>query len=279
MTVAADAHIHPLAVIDPGATVGSGCRIGPFCTVGPEVVLGANVELVSHVSVMGATTVGEGCRVFPGTVLGAEPQNLKHRGGRTTLSIGRNCVLREGVTVHRGTDVSRGATTIGNNCYIMAYSHVAHDCAVGNNVTMANGATLGGHCEIGDNVTIGGLTAVHQFVRVGERAFLGGCSAVVGDVIPFGIAAGNRAKLRGFNIIGMRRAGMAKSEIHRMREAYRAIFDPARPMAQNLEAVAGEYLDSPNVRMIVEFLRSRGKRQFTVPPLVDSGDDEQDEGI
>lgn len=279
MTIAADAFIHPMAVVEPGATIGSGCRIGPFCSVGPEAVLGQNVELVSHVSILGATTVGEGCRVFPGAVLGADPQNLKHRGGHSTLSVGRNCVIREGVTLHRGTDVSRGATTIGDDCYIMAYSHVAHDCAVGNNVTMANGATLGGHCEIGDRVTIGGLTAVHQFVRVGDRAFLGGCSAVIGDVIPFGIAAGNRAKLRGFNIIGMRRAGMEKAEIHRMRAAYRAIFDPARPMAENLAIVAGEHSDSANVRMIVDFLSSRGKRQFTVPPLVDGSDDEPDEGI
>ncbi len=277
MTIAADPQIHPLAVVEPGATIGAGCKVGPFCTVGPEVVLEKNVELISHVSIMGATTVGEGCRIFPGAVLGADPQNLKHRGGRSTLSVGRNCVIREAVTLHRGTDVSRGATAIGDDCYFMAYSHVAHDCVVGNNVTMANGATLGGHCEIGDRVSIGGLTAVHQFVRIGERAFVGGGSAVVGDIIPYAIAVGNRAKLRGFNIIGLRRAGMDKAEIHRMRAAYRAIFNPARPVAENLEAAARDYSDSPSVRAILDFMSSRGKRHFTVPPLANGGDDGQDE--
>lgn len=279
MTIAADANIHPLAVVEPGATVGPGCRIGPFCTVGPEVVLGANVELISHVSVMGVTTVGDGCRVSPGAVLGDDPQNVKHRGGRSTLTIGRNCVIRECVTLHRGTDVSRAATTIGDNCYLMAYSHVAHDCVVGDNVTMANGATLGGHCEVGERVSIGGLTAVHQFVRIGEKAFIGGGSAVVGDVIPYAIAVGNRAKLRGFNIIGMRRSGIGKAEIHRARAAYRVIFDPARPVAENLEIAARDYADSPIVQAILDFMSSRGKRHFTVPPLRDGRDDGQDDEI
>src|SRR5690606_33673213 len=152
-----------------------------------------------------ATTVGEGTRIFPGAVLGADPQNLKHRGGRSTLTVGRNCVIREGVTLHRGTDVSRRATTIGDDCYIMAYSHVAHDCVVGNNVTMSNGTTLAGNCEIGDRVTIGGLSAVYQFVHFGVRAFVGVCSAVVGDVNPYASAAGNRAKLRGFKFCALRR--------------------------------------------------------------------------
>lgn len=276
MTVLADAHIHPLAVVEPGATLGSGCRIGPFCTVGPEVVLGANVELISHVAVMGTTTVGEGCRVFPGAVLGAEPQNLKHRGGHSTLTIGRNCVIREGVTLHRGTDVSRGATTIGDNCYIMAYSHVAHDCAVGNNVTMANGATLAGHCEVGDNVTIGGLTAVHQFARIGNNAFLSGCSAIPGDVIPFGLARGNLAKLRGLNVVGMRRSGMSREEIRQARRAYLAVFDRSRTVNENLEIVRRDFADSPIAVRLVEFLSARGKRYFVTPPLDGASDDDDD---
>lgn len=279
MTIAEDAVIHPLAAVEPGATIGAGTRIGPFCTVSEKAVIGAGVELISHVAVMGATTIGDGCRIFPGAALGADPQNLKHKGGPSTLTIGRNCTIHEGVTLHRGTDVSRGATTIGDDCYLMAYSHVAHDCSVGNKVTMANGATLGGHCEIGNGVTIGGLTAVHQFVRVGDRAFIGGCSAVVGDVIPYAMAAGNRAKLRGFNIIGMRRSGIDRATIHAMRQAYRLIFDPARPIAENLADAAKEFAGSAEVMSIVEFMSSRGKRSFTVPPLRGNADDGQDDEI
>jgi UDP-N-acetylglucosamine acyltransferase len=270
--------IHPSSVIEPGAEIGTGVRIGPFCHISADAVLGDNVELIGHVSVLNATTIGAGTKVYPMTTLGAPPQNNKHKGGRTTLTIGRNCTIRENVTMHTGTDTSRGATVIGDNGNFLAYAHIAHDCIVGSNCTFANGATLGGHCEIGDNVNIGGLTAVHQFVRVGDNAFLGGCSAVVGDVIPYGIAVGNRAKLRGFNIIGMKRSGMARSEIQTMRRAYRLIFDPAHPVAENVEKAKVEFSDSPVVMKIIDFISTRDKRYYTVPPLKggggDAGDDE-----
>lgn len=273
MLMTADAVIHPLAVVEPGAEIGSGVRIGPFCHVGPDVVLGDNVELVSHVVVTGATTLGPGTRVFPQATLGGLPQNLKHKGGRTTLVIGKNTIIREGVTMHVGSDTSTGATTVGDNGFFMAYVHVAHDCVIGNNVTMANNATLAGHCEIGDNVTIGGLTAVHQFARIGNNAFLGGCSAVPGDVIPFGLAFGNLAKLRGLNVVGMRRAGLAKSDVHQVRKGYQAIFDRARPIDENLECVKAEFAGSALVMNIVAFLSGRGKRYFVTPALDDAGDD------
>ena len=202
--------IHPSSVVEEGAQIGQGVRIGPFCHVGADAVIGDRVELVSHVSVMGATTIGASTKVYPMAILGGPPQNTKHKGGRTTLVIGENCTIREGVTMHLGTDSSRGETTIGDNGNFLAYAHIAHDCVVGNNATFANGATLGGHCEIGNNVYIGGLTAVHQFVRVGDNAFLGGCSAIVGDVIPYAIAVGNRASLRGLNIIGLKRSGLPR---------------------------------------------------------------------
>lgn len=270
--------IHPSSVVEPGAEIGAGVRIGPFCHVSADAVLGDGVELVGHVSILNATTVGAGTRVYPMAVLGAPPQNAKHKGGRTTLVIGANCMIRENVTMHVGTDTSRGTTVIGDNGNFLAYAHIGHDCIVGRNVTFANGATLGGHCEIGDNVNIGGLTAVHQFVRVGDNAFLGGCSAIVGDVIPYGIAVGNRAKLRGFNIIGMRRSGMPRSEIQTMRSAYRMIFDPARPVVENVEKAKAEFSGSPTVMKIVDFISTRDKRYYTVPPLKggggDAGDDE-----
>lgn len=276
--MALSAHVHPMAVIEDGAVLGEGVRVGPFCWIGPDVELRSNVDLVSHVVVQGATTLGEGCKVFPHAALGLEPQNLKHKGGKTTLTIGKNTIIRESVTIHTGSDSSRGATLVGDNCFIMAYAHIAHDCIVGNNVTMANSAALAGHCEIGDNVTIGGLTAVLQFVRVGNNAFLAGMSAISGDVIPFGMAQGNLADLRGLNVIGMRRSGMSRQEIQAVRAAYRVIFDRSTPMAQNIERARQEFSNSPLAMQLVEFLTARGKRYFVTPPVVggsDVGDDDE----
>ncbi len=272
----AETFIHPAAVVEQGAQVGQGARIGPFCHVGPDVVIGDNVELTSHVSVMNATTIGEGTKISPHAALGGPPQDAKHKGSVTRLEIGRNCTIRECVTMHAGSDSATGVTTVGDGGFFLAYSHVAHDCIVGSNVTLTNNATLGGHCEIGDHVIVGGLTGVHQFVRVGRRAFLGGCSAVMGDVIPFGMVVGNRARLHGFNIVGMRRSGIPRSEILRLREAYRRIFDPAHPVAVNLKKAAVEFADAPDVMEIITFMTDRGKRYYCVPPYMEaeaSGDD------
>ena len=259
--------IHPAAIVEPGAELGVGVRIGPFCHVGGDAVLGDRVELVSQVSILGATTLGEGCTVHPMAVLGAPPQNSKHKGGRTTLVVGRNCTIREGVTMHRGTDTSRGETTVGDNGNFLAYVHIAHDCVVGDNVTMANVATLGGHCEVGDFVNIGGLSAVHQMTRIGHHAFIGGASIIVADLIPYGMAVGNRAALRGLNIIGMKRSGVPREEIFALRRAYRMLFDRSRPLAENIAAVDTACPDSAAVRDVVAFLRSGGKRRFAMPRL------------
>lgn len=269
--------IHPLAVVEAGAQLGVGVRVGPFCHVSADAVLGDRVELVSHVSIMNATTLGEGTKVFPQATLGAPPQNNKHKGGRTTLIIGKNCTIREGVTMHTGTDTSRGETIVGDNGNYLAYAHVAHDCIVGNNITFANGATLGGHVEVGNNVTIGGLTAVHQFVRIGDNAFIGGCSAVVGDVIPFAIAVGNRASLRGLNIVGLRRSGLPREEIHLLRRAYKTIFDRSHKIAENVETARSEFGSSPIAMKIVDFISSRGKRHYAMPPLKGVVDDDADD--
>jgi UDP-N-acetylglucosamine acyltransferase len=272
--MASRALIHDLAVVEEGASLGEDVRIGPFCHVGPEAVLGDGVELLGHVVVAGATTVGAGTRIYPHAVLGTPPQNAKHKGGRTTLTVGRNCVIRESATMHAGTDTSRGATIVGDNCMFMAYTHVAHDCIVGSNVTFANNASLSGHCEVGDNVIISGMTAVHQFVRIGHHAFLAGFSAVVGDVIPYGMAVGNRAHLRGFNVVGMKRSGMTRGELLDLRRAYRMIFDRSHPVSENLEHARAEFAGSKAVADIIEFMTSRGKRYFTVPGL---GDDAADD--
>lgn len=268
--------IHPSAIVEKGARLGAGVRIGPFCHVSGEAELGDGVELIGHVTVMGATTLGPGCQVFPNAVLGGPPQNFKHKGGPTTLTVGKGCVIREGVTLHRGTDTSRGKTTIGDHCLFMAYSHVAHDCDVGNHVTMANYAGLGGHAEIGDHVILSAYAAVHQFVRVGHHAFLGGFAAVVGDVIPYGMAVGDRAKLRGLNVVGMKRAGMARGELTELRRACRMLFDAQRPLAENIEAVRRAFPGSAAVADILAFLAGREKRHLTVPPRgrgLEEGDD------
>jgi UDP-N-acetylglucosamine acyltransferase len=269
--------VHPTAVIEDGARLAADVSVGPFCHVGPEATLGEGVVLVSHVAVAGATTIGAGTKVYPNAALGFEPQSMKHKGGRTTLEIGRNCIIRESATIHAGSDTSRGSTVVGDNCFIMAYSHIAHDCVVGNNVTFANGATLAGHCEVGDFVTIAGLSAVHQFVRIGHHAFVGGASGIEGDVIPYGMAMGNRARLRGLNVIGMRRADIARSDIQALRQAYRLIFDRSRPMADNVAEARAVFGGSAIVGDVLDFLTTRARRHYTVPALKQAGDDGADD--
>ena len=273
--MASETRIHPTAVVDPGAKLGADVSVGPFCVVDNDTVVGDRVQLSNSVTVLAGTALGAGCKVFPQAVLGAPPQNLKHKGGRTSLIIGENCVIRESVTMHTGSDGSHGATTVGSNGYFMAYAHIAHDCIVGDNVTMANAATLGGHVEVGNNVTIGGLSAVHQFVRIGDYAFIGGCSAIMGDVIPFAMVVGNRAKLRGLNVVGLRRSGLTRSQIHEMKAAYDAMFDPARPVAENLALARTTFASSAPAMKMIEFFSARGKRPFVVPPIsgAGSGDD------
>lgn len=268
--------VHPLALVEPGAELGAGVRIGPFCHIGPEAVLGDGVQLVSHVSVLGATRIGAGTKVWPQTVLGGPPQTTRHKGGRTTLVVGANCLIRESVTMNLGSDGSRGETTVGDNGQFFAYAHIGHDCIVGDNAIFANGVTLGGHVEIGHDVYIGGLTAVHQFVRIGDRAFIGGASAVVGDVVPFAIAVGNRAKLRGPNAVGLKRSGMPRAELFALRKAYKMIFDPARPVSENIELTRSAFPEAQSVAAVLDFLTSRGKRHLATPPRrgSDAGEDD-----
>lgn len=266
-----------MAVVEPGAELGIGVTVGSFCHIEAGAKVGDRVELSSHVVVHRGVTVGEGCKVASMAVLGGPPQNTKHKGGPTTLVIGKNCTIREGVTMNRGTDTSRAETTVGDNGNFLAYTHIAHDCIIGNNVTMANVATLGGHVEVGDNVIIGGLAAVHQMARIGHHAFVGGCAAVAGDVIPYGIVMGNHAQLRGLNVIGMKRSGMARADIFAMRSAYKVIFDPSRPVAENIPEAERQFGDFAIVRDVLDFIQARGKRQFVVPPLRGGADSDDDD--
>jgi UDP-N-acetylglucosamine acyltransferase len=271
--------IHPLALVEPGAQLGEGVVVGPFCHVGAEVVIGDRTQLVSHVSITGATSLGADCTVWPQAVLGAPPQNKAHKGGRTTLTIGRNCTIREGVTMHLGTDVSRGKTTVGDNGYFLAFSHVGHDCDVGNNVTLANSVALGGHVEVGDFVTIGGVSAVHQFSRIGHHAFIAGLTGVTGDVIPYALASGARSKLHGLNLIGMKRSGVARADIHAARRAYKRLFEAETPLAENLATLVAEGGHGPAVADIIAFLQHRGKRHYvSAANRGQAGDDNDADG-
>jgi UDP-N-acetylglucosamine acyltransferase len=271
----AETRIHPCAVVEPGASLGEGVSIGPFCHVGADAVLGDRVTLVGHVTIMGATTLGEGCTVYPMATLGAPPQNAKHKGGRTTLEIGRNCTIREGVTMHLGTDTSRGRTTVGEDGNFLAYTHIAHDCAVGRSVTMANVATLGGHVTVDDFATLGGLSAVHQFCHIGHHAFVGGGVMVRGNVIPFGMV-GPGGALKGLNLIGLKRSGQPRAAIHELRRAYRLIFDRSRTVAENLELAEARFAGSAAVADMLGFIRAGGHRHLAVPALSGGvGDDDE----
>jgi len=258
--------IHPTAVVESGAELGNGVRVGPFCHVGPHAVLGDGVELMSHVVVTGDTTVGAGTRVFPQAVLGAEPQNTAYKGERTTLKIGRDNTIREGVTMHIGTGNARGETVVGDNCMFLAYAHVAHDCVLGDHVVFSNNVMIGGHTTIGDRVIVGGGAGIHQFCNIGHHAFIGGIAAVVHDVIPYGMVVGNRAHMAGLNLVGMKRSGMSKDDINALRHAYKQLFaDNGRTLRENARRLTEDYADRPAVRDIADFILADSKRKFTTP--------------
>lgn len=259
--------VHPTSIVEQGAKIGNGVSIGPFCHVGSEAVIGDDVVLISHVVIMGPTILGSGSKVYPNAVLGGDPQNTKHKGGHTTLVIGKNCMIREGVTMHRGTDGSRGETTVGDNCMFLAYAHVAHDCVIGDNVTFSNNVMIGGHVTVGNNVIIGGGAAIHQFTRVGHHAFIGGLAALAHDLIPYGMAIGNHAYLGGLNIVGMKRSGMARPEIHNLRHAVRMLFDRTKPIKVRAEDVRISYVESAAVADLIGFITTDTKRAYCTPPL------------
>jgi UDP-N-acetylglucosamine acyltransferase len=259
------ASIHPLAVVAPEARLGEGVTIGPFCVVGPEVSLGDGVNLISHVVVAGRTSIGARTRVFPFASLGHEPQDLKYRGEASTLSIGSHCTIREGVTMNPGTAGGGLKTEVGDHCTFLASAHVAHDCVVGSHVIFSNNAMLAGHCRVGDHVIIGGGAGVHQFVRIGPHAFVGGLAGVENDVIPYGMALGNRATLAGLNIIGLRRRGFSREEIHELRAAYRLLFADEGTLKERVEDVAAQFAHLAHVNEILEFIRGGGDRAICVP--------------
>jgi UDP-N-acetylglucosamine acyltransferase len=257
--------IHETAVVDPAAKIGADALIGPYCVVGPEVTLGDGVVLKSHVVIDGQTDIGDGTQIFPFASIGLAPQDLKFKGEKSRLIIGRNNVIREHVTMNPGTEGGGLETRVGDNGLFMIGTHVAHDCVVGNHVIMANNATLAGHVIVGDFAVIGGLAAVHQFVRIGEHSMIGGLSGVEHDVIPFGSVMGERASLAGLNLVGLKRRGFDRDTIHGMRAAYRALFEGEGTLEERLSTVMNEFGDNTVVQQVAGFIRRDSKRGLVIP--------------
>ncbi len=262
--------IHATAVVDPGAEIGADVKVGPFCVVGPNVRLEDGVELLSHVVVEGHTHVGAHTRIFPFASLGHQPQDLKFKGEESRLVVGANNIIREHVTMNPGTEGGGLETRVGNNCLFMVGAHVAHDCMIADNVILVNNATLAGHVVIEDWVILGGLSAVHQFVRIGRHSMIGGMTGVTQDVIPYGSVTGNRAKLEGLNLVGLKRRGFDRETIHALRQAYRLIFAQEGTMAERLDDVAELFGDNQPVMEIVEFIRSDSSRSICQPLVEDA---------
>lgn len=252
--------IHPTAIVAPGARLGAGVEIGPFCTVGGDVELGDGVRLISHAVVDGATSIGAGAVLYPFCTVGLAPQDLKYKGESTRTEIGPRTIIREHVSIHRGTVQGGGLTTVGADCLLMAVTHVAHDCRVGNGVVIANNVVMGGHVVIDDNAVIGGSAAIHQFVHIGRAAMVGGVSGVEADVVPFGVVLGNRARLAGLNIIGLRRRGYDRAAIHTIRSAFRELFWGPGVFADRVAAVRARLGAEPLVAEVLAFIGAPSKR-------------------
>lgn len=257
--------VHATAIVDPKARLGANVSIGPFCIVGPDVTLGDGVKLVSHVTIAGATDVGEGCEVYPFAALGHAPQHKGYKGEPVSLVIGARTIIREHVTMHPGTPLGGGRTEVGADGFFMVGAHVAHDCIVGSNVVFANNATLGGHVTVGDFVWMGGLCAVHQWSRIGPHAFIGGMATVTKDVIPYGSVVGNHAYLAGLNIVGLKRRGFSSEQLHDMRAAYRMLFAEEGTFQERIDDVFEQFGDRPEVKEILNFIRADSSRPLCMP--------------
>ena len=252
--------IHPTAIIDPGAVLGKNVSVGPYSVIGDGVTIGDGSEIMGHVTLKGPTTLGCDNRIYSHASIGDDPQDKKYDfQSPSALEIGDGNVIREFVTIHRGTRYSRGTTRVGDRNWIMAYCHVAHDCVLGNDLVMANGATLGGHVTVANGATLGGFTAVHPFCAIGEVAVTGGQTMIAQDVPPFVIATGNRVRLYGVNKIGMERQNFSKQEIHNMRVAYKIFFRSKLSAGQALERLEADFPDSSVVATFVNFVKNSSR--------------------
>ncbi len=255
--------IDPRAAVDPRAQLAEDVSVGPFSVIGPDVTIGAGTRIASNVVIDGKVTIGAGNTFYPFAAIGHPPQDYGYRGEPTEVVIGDNNIFREHCTVHRGTPKGGGITRIGNDNFLMVGAHVGHDDLIGNKVLMVNAATLAGHVEVGDGAVVGAYSGVHQFCRVGPFAFIGGYSVVTRDAIPFCTTVGNRAKCYGINRIGLRRQGKPAETIAALDQAVRAMFRPGPTRAEALDAVAAEWGEVPEVKLILDFVRS--SRRGVVP--------------
>ena len=262
--------IHPTAIIADGAKIGENVSIGPYSMVGSDVELDDGVELISHVVVAGHTSIGANTLIFPFASIGHQPQDLKYQGEASSLTIGCNNVIREYVTMNPGTEGGGMATRIGNNCLFMVAAHVAHDCQIADNVILVNNATLAGHVSIEDWAIIGGLSAVHQFVRIGKHSMIGGKTGVAEDVIPYGSVIGNRARLSGLNIVGLKRRDFSREDIQNLRKAYRLIFAEEGTFAERVLDVAELFPDNEPVQDIINFINADSSRAICQPIMKDA---------
>ena len=262
--------IHPTAVIDAAAKIGDNAEIGAFAVIGAQVVLAKNVKIHPHVVIMGNTVIGENTEIFPFSAIGLAPQDKKYQGENTRLVIGSHNIIREHCSFHPGTVTGTGETIIGDHGLFMVNTHIAHDCRVGDHVITANNVTLGGHVTIGNYAILGGISAYHQHTQVGDYAMIGGMTGVESDVIPFGLVTGDRAELRGLNIIGLKRredrGEISRETVMALRQAYRMIFDANYgTMAERLDEVCKLYAKDKAVMAIVDFIRSPRPRQICLP--------------
>src|SRR3989454_2839134 len=257
MAVAAKStNIHPTAVVSRRARIGSGCYIGPYSILGDEVELKDEVRLDSHCVIDGRTTIGQGTRVFPFVSIGLPAQDLKYMGEPSETRIGRRNLIREFVTIHRGTAGGGMLTQIGDDCLIMAQAHVAHDCIIGDGVIMANAATLAGHVIIENNANVGAYSGVHQFCRVGREAYVGGYSVVVKDALPFALTVGNHARCYGLNKVGVRRRGYSPETISALHHAFHLLLSSKLNTTQAIERIREEIQGVPEVGEVVRFVQT-----------------------
>ncbi|SPF80364.1 Acyl-[acyl-carrier-protein]--UDP-N-acetylglucosamine O-acyltransferase [Pseudoprimorskyibacter insulae] len=256
--------IHPGAIVEEGAVIGAGSYIGPFCHIGPEVTIGERVTLKSHVVVAGETSIGDDTMIFPFAVIGEVPQDLKFKGEKTRLEIGARNRIREHVTMNAGTEGGGGVTRVGNDGLFMAGCHVAHDAHIGDRVILVNNSAIAGHCVLEDDVIVGGLSGVHQWVRIGRGAIIGAVTMVTNDVIPYGLVQAPRGELDGLNLVGLKRRGVARSDITAMRAAFQMLAQGDGSFHERAKRL-GDETDSQYVREIVDFIMGESDRSFLTP--------------
>ena len=260
------AYIHETAVVYPGARIGKNVEIGPYSVIGENVEIGEGTVIGPHVVITGWTSIGRDCKIYQFASIGEEPQDLKFAGEKSYVFIGDRTKIREGATVHRATGEGE-ETRIGNDCLLMAYTHVAHNCVLGNNIIMSNASMLAGHVVVEDRVVIGGITGVHQFVKIGRNAMIGGTSKLVQDVVPYTIVDGHPAKVVGLNSVGISRAGIPVESRRNIKKAYKILYRSGLSLAQAIAMIEQEVDSCEEVEHFLRFLRNaergicRGRRE------------------